>query len=106
MSARPPASVVSALLSAPTLLSPADPRAGASPGSAVDCARWAGVLAAVAAAWQAEAERLAAVVRDPVVTGPCAAALVACGDVVAAEIHSLATDLGRCGAELRLGRPA
>jgi hypothetical protein len=64
------------------------------------------MLTAVAAAWQVEAERLAAVVRDPVVTGRCAAALVACGDVGAAEIHSVARDLGRNGAELRLARPA
>jgi hypothetical protein len=72
----------------------------------VDAARWAGLLAAAASAWQLEAERLAAVVRDPVVTGPCAAALVECGDVVAAEICSVARDLGRSASELRLARPA
>jgi hypothetical protein len=96
MSTRPPASVV------PALLSPA----AASARSPVDLARWAGVLAAAAAAWQLEAERLAAIVRDPVVTGPCAAALVECGDNVVAEIRSVAADLGRLGSELQLARPA
>ncbi len=100
MSARPTFPTAPSFRSA-RLLSP-DPAAASSSSGA----RWAAVLAVASAAWQLEAERLAAIVRDPVVTGPCAAALTACGDLVAGEIRSVATDLARCGADLRLARPA
>ncbi len=76
------------------------------PPAAAEAARWAALLTAAGEAWQLEAGRLSAVVRSPVVSGPCAVAMAECGDAVAGEIRSVAAQLARLGAALRLARTA
>ena len=47
--------------------------------------------------WSDQARRLRLMVRSAAVGGPCGQALVACGDAVAAEMASVATDLAALG---------
>jgi hypothetical protein len=66
---------------------------GRWPEALVDQRLWAARLRTASESWAEEAGRLRRVVRAPVLSGPCAQALVASGDGLAAEIATLAAEL-------------
>lgn len=70
---------------------PLDP--GRWPETLPDGQFWAAQLRTAAQAWAEEARRLRVAVRAPTFSGPCAHALWACADLVAAEIDRLAAQI-------------
>lgn len=70
---------------------------------------WAAQLRGAAQTWSEEGRRLRSMVHTPALSGPCARALWACADRLAAEIDLVAGQLAAAAAGLdrsaRGGRP-
>jgi hypothetical protein len=66
---------------------------GRWPEALSDQRLWAARLRAGSESWAEEARRLRQIVRAPVLSGPCAQALGASGDGLAAEMSTLAAEL-------------